>query len=68
MLRNKKICFRTCFRAVYIPISFVDEMAAADYTVDPNDGSTHRPASFRQAFEHWLLCEILGAIGGHTVM
>jgi hypothetical protein len=65
MISQGKISFRTCFQTVAIPASHVLFLASSAY---PSSGSEHEPACFRDAFDHWMLCEILGAIGGHTMM
>jgi hypothetical protein len=61
MLREGKVCFRTCFQRVLIPASYVIMLATKAYS------TTNEPRSFREAFDHWLLCEILNAIGNHTI-
>ena len=55
------IAFHTCFRAVRFPPTHVAQLALAHY----HPGS--QPASFTKALHHWLLVEILSAIGSHTI-
>lgn len=64
MLQSGKICFRTCFRQAYIPLSYLVTLADTQYHTD----SDHAPRTFQQAVDHWLLCECLSAIGGHSVL
>jgi hypothetical protein len=60
MFRQGKLCFRTCFQRVLIPASYVIRLATAAYS------TITEPRSFCDAFDHWLLCKILNAIGNHT--
>lgn len=62
LLSSGKICFRTCFRRAYIPASYVLKLAEHDYENDALAGS------FKVALEHWLLVEILSAIGQHSIL
>lgn len=62
MLAEGKICFRTCFHQARIPISHLDTLTQASYSLDKE------PHSVRDAIDHWLLCELLVAIGGHTIV
>ena len=63
MIRQGKVAFRTCFHLALIPASYVIQLANQAYSTT---GS--QPFSFRDAFDHWILCETLNAIGNHTVM
>lgn len=56
------ISFRTCFRTVRFPAEYVVRLASAVYS----PGS--EPGSFKKACHHWLLVEILNAIGNHTML
>ncbi|EPQ49961.1 hypothetical protein GLOTRDRAFT_123678 [Gloeophyllum trabeum ATCC 11539] len=62
MAREGKISFRTCFRQVRMPASYIIQLATAVY-----DGTTE-PRDFMSAIEDWLLTETLNAIGGHSFM
>jgi hypothetical protein len=55
------IAFRTCFRSVRFPPAHVARLALAHYSPGTE------PTSFSKALHHWLLVEILGAIGSHTI-
>jgi len=61
MMRHGKVSFKTCYQTAQIPASYVIKLASKDYADDT------RPSSFREALHHWFLCEILSAIGNHTV-
>ena len=61
MAERGKIGFRTCYRTAYIPIEYLVSLMRADYT------QNSEPYTWEDAVDHWLLCECLGAIGGHTV-
>jgi hypothetical protein len=61
MINQGKISFRTCFQTAHIPASHVLFLASRAYP-------SAEAASFRDAFDHWMLCEMLSAIGGHTMM
>ena len=61
MLAQEKISFRTCTYHARIPISYLTALAKATYS------SEVEPHSLQDAIHHWLLVEIIGAIGGHTV-
>lgn len=60
MIKHGKISFKTCFHQVYIPASYVI-MLAKEKIHTPGDTKI-----FTAAFDMWLLCELLGAIGGHS--
>lgn len=62
MIAEGKIAFHTCYRLVHVPASFVVQLANRAIT---QDGPAL--AAFYRAVDHWLLCEILGAIGSHTI-
>lgn len=65
MIAAGKVSFRTCLRAAYLPGSYILELAQAVY---PSLSASGEPRTFTEAFEHWLLCEILAAIGGHSML
>ena len=56
------VSFRTCFRSVRFPASYLVQLATARY----NPGS--EPASFIDAYHSWLLIEILNSIGNHSIV
>ena len=58
-----KICFRTCFQRALLPVSYVLGLASVTY---PAPGG--EPRTFREAVDHWLLCEFLCAIGSHSML
>jgi len=51
------ISARTCFRSVFVPAIYIRKLLQATYP----DGER---LSFKIAFEHWLLVELLNAVGG----
>jgi hypothetical protein len=59
MIESGKINFRTCFSKTLIPATFIIGIASHF----SSSGST----DFQNAIDHWLLCEVLNAIGNHTV-
>jgi len=61
MLAQGKICFKTCFHQARILISHIATLAQATYS---HETELH---TLQDAIHHWLLVEIIGAIGGHTV-
>jgi hypothetical protein len=65
MIRQGKISFRTCFQTVLIPASYVLVLAGKHYSASATGSE---PTSFRDAFDHWMLCETLNAIASHTIM
>jgi hypothetical protein len=64
MAAHGKVSFRTCIRAVRLPLPYIHMLATASYP--PLSSSV--PQNFQQAFDHWLLCEILGGIGGISML
>lgn len=58
------LSFRTCFRAVRFPASYLVQLATAHYTGIPGS----EPASFIDAYHSWFLIEILSAIGNHSMV
>jgi len=65
MLAEGKVSFHTCLRAARLPGSYILGLAQLSY---PSTAAAGEPHSFTQAFEHWFLCEILTAIGGHSML
>ena len=65
MLANGKISFRTCMSHVRLPSSYIIALTSSAYPSIPNSGG---PSTFREAFDFWLLTEILSAIGGHSML
>jgi hypothetical protein len=61
MMHLGKVSFKTCYQSAHIPASYVIKLASKDYANDT------MPGSFCEALDHWFLCEILSAIGNHTV-
>jgi len=59
LMQQGKISFRTCFKSVMIPASYILKLASKPYS------PFH---TFKNAVEDWLLRETLGAIGHYTVM
>ena len=51
-------------RIAKIPVSFVQALAMATYP-SLNDPEI---LTFYHAFDHWLLIQLLNAIGGHTII
>ena len=64
MTDQERISFRTCSRTARFPVKHITRLAQASYP--PVAGE--EPASFDDAFDHWLLCELLNAIGGHSIL
>ncbi len=64
MIKLGKLRFKTCPRQVYIPASHIVRLHVARYDNVP----AGHPASFKEAVDHWLLQELLTAIGGVTSM
>lgn len=58
------ICFKTCAHNVRLPGPYIARLAGGQYP--PLEGN--EPQDFTQAFDHWLLCQILTAIGSHTII
>jgi len=65
MLGAGKISFRTCAKAVRLPGSYILQLAQASH---PAVSTSGEPRSFIEAFDHWFLCEILTALGGHSML
>ena len=64
MMDQGRISFRTCSRTARLPAKYIIGLAQASFPPVPGG----EPASFDDAFDHWLLCELLNAIGGHTIL
>ncbi|KAH9950526.1 hypothetical protein B0H21DRAFT_686429, partial [Amylocystis lapponica] len=60
MIGEGKLSFHTCYRTVLIPLSYIADIS--EKSISEDNGQFHRAVS------HWLLCEILGAIGSHTIL
>jgi len=58
MIAEGKLCFCTCPKEVRIPAPYLQKLAAG--AVDAE--------AFQKVFDHWLLCEILNGIGGHSIL
>jgi hypothetical protein len=58
------ICFKTCSRNVRLPAPYIARLAEQQY---PPEEATE-PRDFTEAFEHWMLCQILEVIGSHTTL
>jgi len=65
MLAEGKVSFRTCLRSAHLPGTHILRLAHSSY---PSLSAGGEPQTFVQAFDHWLLCEILAAIGGHSML
>ncbi|KAK6987955.1 hypothetical protein R3P38DRAFT_2574134, partial [Favolaschia claudopus] len=63
-----KISFRTCFRTARIPVSYLNHLASQSYPAKDKDGNETEPFTLQQAIDHWLLVEILGGIGDHSMV
>ena len=57
MALQGRISFRTCSKSVRFPARWILGLAAE---------SDHIP--FQNRFDHWVLTEILEAIGGHSIL
>ncbi|KAJ7092068.1 hypothetical protein B0H15DRAFT_948250 [Mycena belliarum] len=55
------VCFRTCSRAMYYPVTYVLDLASNNYDHDSE------PSSFQNAFDDWMLRQCLVAIGRHSI-
>ena len=64
MMDQGRISFQTCSRTARFPAKYITVLAQASYP--PVSGG--EPATFDDAFDHWLLCELLNAIGGHSIL
>ena len=58
------ISFKTCSRNVQVPAPYIVYLAGQQYP--PGQGT--EPRDFTQAFENWVLCQILTATGSHTTL
>ncbi|KAF8955020.1 hypothetical protein BDZ97DRAFT_1675363, partial [Flammula alnicola] len=58
------ISFKTCSRVVQLPGPHIVRLAEQQF--QPQHGAEF--IDFVQAFDHWLLCQILAAIGVHTMI
>lgn len=67
MLAAGKISFRTCMKSApsRLPGSYILGLAHAPY---PSLSASGEPHTFSEAFNHWFLCKILAAIGGHSML
>lgn len=62
MITEGKLAFRTCFRQAFIPVSYLSYLNCQAYNSDLE------PKTVKDAVDHWLLTEIMGAIGSHTIL
>ncbi|KAH9918518.1 hypothetical protein B0H21DRAFT_827558 [Amylocystis lapponica] len=60
MIGEGKLSFHTCYRTVLIPLSYIADIS--EKSISEDNGQFHCAVS------HWLLCEILGVIGSHTIL
>ncbi|KAJ7149389.1 hypothetical protein C8R43DRAFT_887958 [Mycena crocata] len=67
MMSLGKIAFRTCFRTARIPASHILGLVRQTYPAKDKEGNDTEPFTASQAIQHWLLMEILGAIGFHSM-
>ena len=65
MLSAGKISFRTCMKSARLPGPYILGLAHASY---PSLSASGEPHTFSEAFNHWFLCEILTAVGGHSML
>lgn len=61
MLAHGKVCFRTCYQRASLPASYILKLAEQHYP-------TPEFKNFQDAFDQWFLCEVLNAIGNHTIL
>lgn len=59
-----KITFKTCAKQAKVPVAFIDKLIQQPYPTN----STPPFLSFEQAFDHWLLSELISCIGAHTIL
>ena len=64
MAAEGKIVFKTCIKQANIPITFLKRLVNQSY---PTSG-TKPFLSFEQAFDHWLLCELISSIRNYTIL
>ncbi len=62
MAAEGKISFRTCLKSARLPASYVLSLATEI------SASSQGPQRFQQAFDDWMLCELLNAIGGISML
>ncbi|EMD30815.1 hypothetical protein CERSUDRAFT_78597 [Gelatoporia subvermispora B] len=63
-IKNGNILIRTCFRKAIIFMSFITSLAEAEYSPLVSD----TPGTFFEAFDSWLLRELLLSIGNYGLM
>ena len=64
MMSQGRISFCTCFCTARLHAKYITGLTQASYTPIPGEES----ALFDNAFDHWLLCKLLNAISGHSIL
>jgi hypothetical protein len=54
-----KASIATCFQTLRLPASYLERLFEKEYDINSE------PACFRDAFHHWLLCELIESIADH---
>ncbi len=62
MVDHGKLSFRTCAAEVRLPCEFLVRLLRNPFSI------YHTTATRKQALHHWLLTELLTAVGGHTMI
>ncbi|PPR06478.1 hypothetical protein CVT24_002564 [Panaeolus cyanescens] len=67
MARCGIICWKTCMTQAKIPAGYLESLALQSY---PSEASSNLPSfqTFQEAFDFWMLGQILSGIGGHSIL
>lgn len=63
MMAQGTWAFTTCGKQVYVPAPFLVQLASAQYP-----GPNGEPKDFHAAFDSWVQCQTLVAIGQHSIL
>ncbi|KAJ7231678.1 hypothetical protein B0H12DRAFT_207248 [Mycena haematopus] len=67
-MKRGVISFRTCFRTAHIPVVPLVDICSQTYPTRDGDGNPVEPFTLQQAIDNWLLLQILGGIGRHSIL
>ncbi|KAF7367181.1 hypothetical protein MSAN_00978000 [Mycena sanguinolenta] len=68
LMKMGTVSFRSCFREARIPVLHLIDLCSQSYPARDVAGNPTEPHTLKQAIESWLLIEILGNIGNHTIL
>ncbi|KAJ7166343.1 hypothetical protein C8R43DRAFT_1162799 [Mycena crocata] len=67
-MANGTIAFASCFRTARIPLTYLIGLHRASYPTLDQQGQPTEPLTLQSAIDHWLLMQIVGAIGDLSIL